>query len=155
MFWLALSAVSWPICDYETLGNWHCSLSYPMLYKDHSAWFCTPSPEQDPFRLQIEVFTNYVIGRFFSSVVCLNRNCILNLENAIVVQVKDNLKLSVWTLCKVLHCFDVFWIFAFFFLVCWIVSHIHSCWKTHRSGQEVEITCKEELSHARSLPCWF
>lgn len=29
-------------------------------------------------------------------------------------EVKDNLKLSVQTLCKVLHCFDFFWLFALF-----------------------------------------
>lgn len=43
MFWLTLSTVLW--FSYETLANWHCSLFYPLFYKDHSARFCTPSPE--------------------------------------------------------------------------------------------------------------
>lgn len=142
--------------SYETLASWHWSLHDPLLHKDHSALFSTPSPEQD-FRqkyLSLYVILMIFVLLFKYELYFEPRKCNWN----DMEEVKDNLKLSVQVLCM------VFWLFwfplAFYqhFCVFSSVSKIHSCFKTHCWGQAMEVTCKEELSsasgkHLRNLPC--
>lgn len=37
--------------SYETLARWHCSLHNPLLHKNNSALFSTPSPDRSIYHL--------------------------------------------------------------------------------------------------------